>query len=81
MTVDQIHDAIDLYNRHADALAVALDKMDSQNRKISAKGSDAATAALAAMGAISELLELLGYELITDDGEGGHAIDICAADG
>lgn len=72
---DQIADIIELYNRSEAKGAAALTEMDSDNAKISARGDKNFDMAYSEMGAIDQMLRILGYKIITDDGS-DEAIDI-----
>ena len=72
---EQIENIIDLYNRSESKGAAALTEMDSDNAKISARGDEHFTMAYSEMDTIDQVLRILGYKIITDDGS-DEAIDI-----
>lgn len=76
MTTTQKIDIINLYNGAEKALFTALEKMDmyDDGTKNYLRASDDATRALATQKAIVNVLDAIGYDIITDDADG--ALDI-----
>ena len=74
MTTEQMTAITRLYNFYVDSMRAAEPLMDSDNKKIAARGDEAFTKALAAQKAIAEVLAALDLELVVNDED--YAVDV-----